>query len=46
MSDKVFLDTNLWSISSGLENDCKLLYSEDLQGDHVIEGKLKIVNPL
>ena len=33
-------------ISSTLENDCKLLYSEDLQGDHVIEGKLKIVNPL
>lgn len=33
-------------ISSGLENDCKLLYSEDLQGDHVIESNLKIVNPL
>lgn len=33
-------------ISSALENGCKLLYSEDLQGDHVIDGKLKIVTPL
>jgi predicted nucleic acid-binding protein len=33
-------------ISSALENGCKLLYSEDLQADQVIESKLKIVTPL
>ena len=33
-------------ISSALENGCKLLYSEDLQGNHVIDGKIKIVSPL
>ncbi len=33
-------------ISSAMENGCKLLYSEDLQGDHVIDGKLKILSPL
>jgi predicted nucleic acid-binding protein len=33
-------------ISSAMENGCKLLYSENLQGDHVIDGKLKIVSPL
>ena len=33
-------------ISSAMENGCKLLYTEDLQGDQVIDGKLKIETPL
>jgi predicted nucleic acid-binding protein len=33
-------------ISSALESGCKLLYSEDLQDNHVIDSKLKIVTPL
>ena len=32
-------------ITSALENDCTMLYSEDLQSDQIIEKKLKIVNP-
>jgi predicted nucleic acid-binding protein len=32
-------------VATALENDCRILYSEDLQNGQVIEGKLKIVNP-
>ena len=32
-------------IASALEHDCLLLYSEDLQHEHFIEGRLKILNP-
>ena len=32
-------------IASALESDCSILYSEDMQDGHVIEGKLTIVNP-
>ena len=32
-------------LASALENDCAILYSEDLQGNQIIENKLKIVNP-
>ena len=32
-------------IASALENDCTILYSEDMQHTQVIEGKLKIINP-
>jgi len=32
-------------ISSALESDCSILYSEDLNNGQVIERKLKIVNP-
>ena len=32
-------------LSSALENDCTILYSEDMQCNQVIENKLKIVNP-
>lgn len=32
-------------IASALEHDCLLLYSEDLQHEQVIEGRLKILNP-
>ena len=32
-------------IASALENNCPLLYSEDLQHGQVIEGRLKILNP-
>ena len=32
-------------IASALENDCSILYTEDLQHEQVIEGKLKIINP-
>jgi len=32
-------------LASALENDCEILYSEDLQSNQVIENKLKILNP-
>lgn len=32
-------------IASALENNCSLLYSEDIQHKQVIEGKLTIFNP-
>jgi len=32
-------------LSSALENDCAILYSEDLQHNQVIENVLRIVNP-
>jgi predicted nucleic acid-binding protein len=32
-------------ISSGLANDCKVLWSEDMQDGLVIDGKLHIRNP-
>jgi len=32
-------------ISSALQNNCKILYSEDLQHGQVIRNKLTIVNP-
>ena len=32
-------------IASALENDCSILYTEDLQHEQVIEDKLKIINP-
>ena len=33
-------------VSSTLENECKILYSEDLQNNMKINGKLIIKNPL
>jgi predicted nucleic acid-binding protein len=30
---------------SALENDCAILYSEDLQHEQIIENKLRITNP-
>ena len=32
-------------LASALENDCSILYSEDLQCNQIIERKLKIINP-
>lgn len=32
-------------ISAALSCDCSIIYSEDLQHEQMIEGKLKIVNP-
>ena len=32
-------------VSSALENDCKILYSEDMQDGLLVENKLKIKNP-
>ena len=32
-------------LASSLENDCEILYSEDLQCNQVIGNKLRIVNP-
>ena len=32
-------------LASALENDCTILYSEDMQGNQVVENKLKIINP-
>ena len=32
-------------IATAIENNCSILYTEDLQDGQVIEGKLKIINP-
>jgi len=32
-------------LSSAIHKDCKYLYSEDMQHNQLIEGKLKIINP-
>jgi predicted nucleic acid-binding protein len=32
-------------ISSALENKCSIIYTEDLHDSHVIDKKLKIINP-
>jgi predicted nucleic acid-binding protein len=32
-------------IASALENDCKILYSEDMQHDFLIDKRLRNVNP-
>jgi predicted nucleic acid-binding protein len=32
-------------IASAIESNCSVLYSEDLQHGHVIDGSLKIMNP-
>ncbi len=32
-------------VASALENDCKILYTEDMQNGQIIEDRLKIVNP-
>jgi len=39
---------NYWDsliIASALQNNCSILYTEDLQDGQVIENALKIVNP-
>jgi predicted nucleic acid-binding protein len=33
-------------IATALKSDCYVLYSEDMQHDQLIEGKLRIINPL
>jgi len=33
-------------ISTALQSNCSILYSEDMQHDQLIEGKLRIINPL
>jgi len=32
-------------IATALENNCNILFSEDLQHQQIIRGKLKIINP-
>jgi predicted nucleic acid-binding protein len=32
-------------LSSAIENDCSIIYSEDMQAGQVIENSLKILNP-
>jgi predicted nucleic acid-binding protein len=32
-------------LASALENDCTILYSEDMQHNQVIEQSLRIINP-
>lgn len=39
---------SLWDslvLASALQNDCSILYTEDLQHNQIIENTLKIVNP-
>ena len=33
-------------IATALQSDCSILYSEDMQHDQLIEGKLRPINPL
>lgn len=51
MKDKVFIDTNIFVYSAlddeaALENKCTILYTEDLHHNQLIEGRLRILNPL
>ena len=32
-------------LASGLENNCEIIFSEDMGDGQVIESKLKIINP-
>jgi predicted nucleic acid-binding protein len=32
-------------VASALENECSIIYTEDLQHNQLIENKLKIINP-
>ncbi|MDR2147277.1 MAG: PIN domain-containing protein [Tannerella sp.] len=32
-------------LASALENDCAIVYSEDMQSGQIIENKLRIINP-
>lgn len=32
-------------IASALENNCAILYTEDMQSGQIIEDRLKIINP-
>jgi predicted nucleic acid-binding protein len=32
-------------LASALENDCQIIYSEDMQHGQIIENSLKIINP-
>lgn len=32
-------------IATALESDCDILYSEDMQHNHLIDNKLRIINP-
>jgi len=32
-------------VTSALNNQCSILYTEDLQHNQIIEGRLKIINP-
>jgi predicted nucleic acid-binding protein len=32
-------------VATALENDCTILYSEDMQNNQIIENQLRIVNP-
>lgn len=38
-----FYDSQI--IAAAIESDCTILYSEDMQNGHLIDGKIKIVNP-
>jgi len=41
---RVFVDTNIF-LYAAPENDCGILYTEDLQHGQIIDKSLKIVNP-
>jgi len=38
-----FWDSNI--IASAIENDCRILYSEDFQHNQLIDKTLRIINP-
>lgn len=45
MQDKIFVDTNILILSSALENNCSIFYTEDMQDGQIVEGKIRIINP-
>lgn len=45
MQDKIFVDTNILILSFALENNCSILYTEDMQDGQIVEGKIRIINP-
>jgi predicted nucleic acid-binding protein len=50
MTEKAFIDTNILVyafliITSVLNNNCSILYTEDIQHDQLVENRLRLVNP-
>ena len=44
MKDRIFIDTNIF-VYSVIQNNCTILYTEDMQHEQIFENKLKIINP-
>jgi len=48
MHDKAFIDTNIFLYAfcdKDMDKQCTVLYTEDLQHNHLIDNQLEIINP-